>query len=255
MELGEEGRETLRTIASRLSTGDEPAARALDALGEGLTRERAETFLQRTLERKRFATARAAIRALGRIGGAEVVPPLAAALAEKDEETVAAAATALGESGAEEAEDPLLRALGRASRGLAASIADALGRVGSAAAVTPLRELASRHPLDLELRRAVRHAVAAIQSRLTGAIPGQLALAEGESGQLSPADQDASGWVSLGSTGRVTKQSSKISDLIEWRASLGEQGVCDEETRIRGDLDLGEGLPRGATCRHGPRPR
>lgn len=197
MGLGEEGWEVLLAIASREDTEDSRAARAIDALGEGLTREQAEAILQRSLRGKRSASALAATRALGRIGGAEVVPALVAALDEKSEEIVAAAASALGSSGERTAEDALIGALHRASSDLGASIAEALGRVGSAAAVAPLRGLASRHPLDVGLRRAVRQAIAEIQSRLAGATPGQLTLAEGESGQLSLADEGAHGWLSL----------------------------------------------------------
>lgn len=69
--------------------------------------------------------------------------------------------------------------------------------MGSAAAVPPLRELASEHPFDLGLRRASRQAIAQIQSRLVGVAPGQLALAGSESGQLSLAEENAQGWVSL----------------------------------------------------------
>jgi len=199
IELGEEGWETLRRIASSLSTADSCAARALDALGEGLFREQAEAFVRRALPQKRLATARAAIRALGRIGGAEVVPPLVAALDEDDAAVVAAALTALGESGAAEAEDFLIRALGRQSPELWIPAAEALGRVGSARAVASLRELASRRPLDPGVRRATRQAVAEIQSRLEGATPGQLSLAEGEFGRLSLAEEDRRGSVSLSS--------------------------------------------------------
>jgi hypothetical protein len=77
------------------------------------------------------------------------------------------------------------------------AIAEALGRVGTAAAVVPLRTMASRYPYDLGLRRASRQAIAEIQSRLTGATPGQLALADGDAGQLSLADEGLEGQVSL----------------------------------------------------------
>ena len=126
-----------------------------------------------------------------------MLPPLLAALDEEDEELVAAAATVLGESGEAEAEEALIGALRRESPEVRIAIAGALGRVGSAAAVAPLRELASQHPLDLGLRRGARQAIAEIHSRLTGASPGRLALAEGESGQLSLADGDAHGRLSL----------------------------------------------------------
>jgi HEAT repeat protein len=66
--------------------------------------------------------------------------------------------------------------------------AEALGRIGTAAAVLPLREAASAHPGDGVLRQVVRESVAAIRARLTGASPGQLALAEGASGHVSLAE-------------------------------------------------------------------
>ena len=47
------------------------------------------------------------------------------------------------------------------------------------------------------LGAAARQAVAQIQSRLTGATPGQLALAAGDSGQLSLAEEGREGQVSL----------------------------------------------------------
>ena len=53
------------------------------------------------------------------------------------------------------------------------------------------------------LGAAARQAVAQIQSRLTGATPGQLALADGDAGQLSLAAEDAHGWVSMEGEGPV----------------------------------------------------
>jgi hypothetical protein len=58
--------------------------------------------------------------------------------------------------------------------------AETLGRVGSAAT-----------------RQAARRAIAEIQSRLHGALPGQLSLAGEEAGQLSLAS-DPAGQLSLG---------------------------------------------------------
>jgi HEAT repeat protein len=197
VELGEEGREVLRATASREDVEDSGAARAVDALGTHLSREHAETILQRSLRGSRRATARAAIRALGRIGGPEVVPTLGTLLGEEDQELAAVAATALGESGQATAEAPLVGALRRDSPELRVAIAQALGHVGSAAAVAPLRELTSERPFDLELRRTARQSIARIQSRLIGATPGQLALAEADSGRLSLAEEDPHGRLSL----------------------------------------------------------
>jgi hypothetical protein len=72
-----------------------------------------------------------------------------------------------------------------------------LGVAGSARAVLPVREATEGLMVDGDLRRAGRQAVAAIQSRLLGASPGQLSLAAGAAGQLSLADADGRGQVSL----------------------------------------------------------
>lgn len=62
---------------------------------------------------------------------------------------------------------------------------------GDATAVQPLQEAAERSLFDLTLRQAARQAVAEIQSRLHGASPGQISLAEAEAGQLSLAPFEA----------------------------------------------------------------
>jgi HEAT repeat protein len=222
VEFGEEGREVLREIALREEAEDSHAARAIDALGERLTRQHAETILRQSLQRKRRATARAAIRALDRIGGAEVVPPLVPVLGEEDEELAAAAATALGESGEPAAEKPLVGALHRDSPELRVAMAEGLGRVGSAVAVAPLRELAMQHPLDLGLRRASRQAIAQIHSRLKGATSGQLALAEADSGQLSLADEEAHGRLSLEGAASIGRAVESSADEEEASSSAPE---------------------------------
>jgi hypothetical protein len=81
---------------------------------------------------------------------------------------------------------------------VAAAAARALGAFAGATEVTPLREAEARGG---ELGRAAREAIAAIQSRLTGASPGQVSLA-GASGELSVVDS-ADGRVSLPNQGRT----------------------------------------------------
>jgi hypothetical protein len=68
--------------------------------------------------------------------------------------------------------------------------------------VTALRECAGAHVFDGALRRAVRQAIAEIQSRVTGASPGQLSLAAGDAGQVSLVGEDQRGQVSLEPAGR-----------------------------------------------------
>ena len=61
-------------------------------------------------------------------------------------------------------------------------------------------EIEAHHSGDGNFRRAARQAIAAIKSRAGSASPGQLTLAEGESGRLSLED-DSAGHVSLASAG------------------------------------------------------
>jgi HEAT repeat protein len=227
--LGPEGRACLVDLASDDAAGDSCAARAVNALGEHLERARAEEILLRALRRRRVAPALACLETLGRWGGEEAVPCLAKVLGAEMGEIGVVAARALGATGAAAAEGPLVEVLaggagewpGSATRvpgatgdevperplaaGLAAAgvelqvaAARALGRVGSVSAVPALRDAAERSR-DHELRRAVRQAVAEIQSRLRGAAPGQLSLAEAEggAGRLSLVEEDVEGRVSL----------------------------------------------------------
>jgi HEAT repeat protein len=194
--LGEDGREALLRMATD-PAGEAYAARALLALGEHLPRERGLEILGSALKSRHVETARACLEALGRVGSAAVVAPLAKVLAVERGELAVAAARALGACRAAEAEAPLLRTLARQAGELGAAVAEALGEVGSAAAVLPLQEAAAREGADEGVRRAAREAVARIQSRLQGATPGQLSLSEGEAGQLSLAAEDPAGRVSV----------------------------------------------------------
>lgn len=233
--LGDEGREVLLDLASSAGVDDSQAARAVIALGGDLARERAEEALSQALQSKRRATARAAVGVLGNRGGSEVVPALAAALADADDELAEAVATALGAAGEASAEGPLVAALDRHGPTAWRAIAAALGRVGTAGAVAPLRTMASRYPFDLRLRRASRQAIAEIQSRLTGATPGQLALADDDAGQLSLAEESAQGRVSVvGEALPETKIDDTGDDEIPWStndASPESTPIADEESR------------------------
>jgi HEAT repeat protein len=93
------------------------------------------------------------------------------------------------------AEPALVQALLRSDGAVRVAAAEALGRAGSAAAVMPLREAFARFK-DSDLYRAVRQAVAEIQSRVSGT-PGSLSLAEDQTGGQLSIVESAGGQVSL----------------------------------------------------------
>ncbi len=197
--LGDEGHATLIEVVSADEIFDAAAARAVDALGDALPIERVSAILSNAL-RKRFTdTAHACIAALGARGGPSAVDQLAAALALETSPLAVSAARGLGATGAAAAEEPLVRALVNDDTAIAVAAAEALGAVGSAHAVPALKDAAAAS--SSELRRAARHAIVAIRSRLTGATPGQLSIADGAGGALSVADVDPAGRVSMAGAG------------------------------------------------------
>jgi hypothetical protein len=195
------GRRTLLEIASREWSDDFCAARAVTLLGSRLPAEQAQGILAHALRTGRSGTVLACLETLGRLRDPASLSSLARVLAVESGALAVAAAKALGASRAAAAEQPLLKALARGSSESRAAAAEALGRVGSAAAVLALKEAAARDGADAVFRRAARQAVAEIQSRLQGASPGQLSLAEGDAGDLSLADEDPAGRVSIATSG------------------------------------------------------
>jgi hypothetical protein len=160
---GAEGRPALLSLAAEGWTDDAIATRALDALGPHVPPDRARAVLEHALGADKHATAAACLRALGR-AGPDAVPLLWPHVAHARPDVALAAVEALAAAGTVE-DVPRLRELEAA---------------GS-------RALAS----------AARQAVASIQSRLSGASPGQLALAADAGGRVSVAD-DARGRLQLG---------------------------------------------------------
>jgi HEAT repeat protein len=158
MALGEKGRETLLALVATDATDDACAARAVAALGEHLPEPEAAKALRRAVDGNRAETAVACLEALGA-------------------------------RGAFACEDAILAALRSPLDHVRTAAARALGHAGTVAAVRELRVAADSGPL--EQRGAARQAIAAIQSRLPGASPGQLSLAEGEAGELSLAEAEA----------------------------------------------------------------
>jgi len=196
-ELGAEGRDVLLEMAES-ELEDKWNAQAISILGRDLPLDRATTLLNAALSRHRILTACACLEVLGTSGGAPEVDVLAKVLVLEHGELAVAAALALGRTGSTAAEPPLILALEHESAEVLVAAANALAEVGTAAAVLPLKEAAGRIAHHRELHRAARQAIAAIQSRLPEASPGQLSLAAAAAGQLSLAPAEA-GQLSLAS--------------------------------------------------------
>ena len=195
--LGVDGEPRLLEIARREQVDDGISAQAIHALGEGLPADVGLPVLRQALRLRRLETGAACIDALGRRGGEEVEELLTKVLSLEIGPLAVAAARALGNTASPEVEEALLRALARNVPDLTLPVIEALGHTGTARAVLPIRDVGSRFATDVDVRRAARQAVAEIQSRLQGASPGQLSIAEGEAGQLSLTDDDPRGRVSL----------------------------------------------------------
>jgi HEAT repeat protein len=184
--LGEEGRPVLAQLAEDPDVADEIAAAAVYDLSRSLAPDDSLRILKNALRGRRIETAASAIGALAKTPAAVAVPTLARVVEIEHGRLAAQAARALGHAGGDVAEHALLDALRRnreADVRLAA--VQALGAFCSVACVLPLQEAGARHAGDVELARAVRQAVAEIQSRQPGAGPGQLSLAENSVGHVS----------------------------------------------------------------------
>jgi len=188
-ELGAEGRGILRQLAES-NEDDALRAEAVTSLGGELPPEHTREILVQALRRRLHQTARACLERLGGSPTPEDISTLAKVLALEKSELAAAAAQALGATGSPAAEPPLIEALQHERPDACVAAAKALGAIGTAAAVLPLEETAGQ-ALHQELRGAVRQAIAEIQSRLQGASPGQLSLAQPAGGELSLAEAEA----------------------------------------------------------------
>jgi HEAT repeat protein len=108
-----------------------------------------------------------------------------------------AASRVLKEGGTARFEGTLIRALTHRLADIQRDAVIALGRIGTVESVAPLADWVAHHVLDRFVRTDARRAIAAIQSRVPGASPGQLSLAGAEAGQVSLAEKDRRGEVSL----------------------------------------------------------
>jgi hypothetical protein len=201
--LGERGVPVLREIAMREEGEEEPSARAIALLGRHLPVEQTLAILDSALERKRLAVAAAAIGSLGRSGDAVAFRRLLVLLHGSVKSLAVVAAGALGEGTSPATEPALIQALASSpALPVQDAIVRALGRVGSIATIAHLRAMLASGECHSSLVPIVQHAIAAIQARLTNASPGQVSLAEGESGQVSLVSDDRAGAVTISSEER-----------------------------------------------------
>jgi hypothetical protein len=200
--LGPEGRDVLISLIEGHAIDDAQRVAAIRGLGDHLPDALLASLLRRSVGAQfrdtpgQPGTARACVAALGYPRGMDAVSTLQALLLA-NVYLAPDAARALARLGGPEAEAALIGALecGIFESRLAA--AEALGEAGTTAAVPALR---AAERTGVEMRRAARAAVAAIQSRATAA-PGAVSLTGGEAGQVSIAD-DAAGRISLPGSGR-----------------------------------------------------
>ena len=146
---------------------------------------------------RQIAEIEACVRRLASADDAESVSAIRVALWSVNDEVARVVSRTLAEHGSPALEETLTAALQHRLADVQLDAVRTLGRIGSVAAVAPLGDWASRHALDRWVRGAARQAIAEIQSRLPSASPGQLSIAAGEAGEVSLADEDTRGEVSL----------------------------------------------------------
>lgn len=188
--LGDAGFDCLRDIVASGGTPPEVARSAVEALGERLPEDVALARLEMAVRAGHERLAHALVERFGPSTSRQGVARLARQLRpEAPAETAAACARALGRTGSAAAVAPLVAALAHGDAGVRAAAAEALGKVGTVDTIAALREAASGNIMSPSVRRAAAVAIAEIQTRLTGAAPGQLALSRGEAGSLALADR------------------------------------------------------------------
>jgi HEAT repeat protein len=195
--LGDEGREVLLKTACSEAEDDIIAAHAIDALGARMPPDLAASVLRQALRSRRPRTVDSCVQVLGLNGGAAAAPLLARVLALESGALAVAAAKALGKVASPEGEAALLASLKRGEPDVVVAAIEALGHTAGVRVVMSIQEVAEEPDSNVDVRRVARQAVAEIQSRLPGASSGQVSIAEDEAGQLSIADDDPRGRVSL----------------------------------------------------------
>jgi hypothetical protein len=210
--LGVGGHDALLRLGRRDDVEEAVVIRAIAALDARYPEDVAVERLHRACESGRFRVARACIDRLAASGSARHVQDLAPLLSSTSHDLAAAAANALGSVADDTAEHALAGALGSPAGEVRLAAVASLGRIGSALAVAPLHACGADHRFDVPLHSAIRQAVATIQSRIAGASPGQLSLAADEVGQVSLADTEASGQLSLVSRAETAEAASGVQE-------------------------------------------
>jgi hypothetical protein len=246
--VGPDGRETLLRLARRDDVPEKVVVRAIAALGVHFPEDLAAEALRHTRESGRLQIARACIDRLAVSGAATYVQDLASLLSSTTLDLAAAAAGALGSVASDTSENALVGALGSPEGEVRLVAVASLGRMGSALAVAPLHTCGAGHPFDPPLRSAIRQAVAAIQSRIAGASPGQLTLATDDVGQVSLADTDAAGQVSLASERETSAAAPEIYEAAG-TAPDAVAGQPDAGRRLQEHARRAQLEPDGSTRR------
>jgi hypothetical protein len=183
-----EGRAVLLQLARDDASSDAVASGALASVGHAIDGVELERILSVALGAEKEATVVACLEVLAR-AGEHHVPAILRVLESEVATRAAAAARALGATGALRAAPALVQALTHAEAAVREASAVSLGRVGATADdVLALRQAEAAHAWDGTFLRAVREAIASIQSRLVGAEQGQLSVAP-DSGELSLAEE------------------------------------------------------------------
>jgi HEAT repeat protein len=199
--LGKDGHRFLLGMALSQVAEQADAVRAIAELGDAFTPRHARWALRRAMSAQRLAIVGACLERLVRADDARSVSAVRSALLSESDEVAVAASRVLKEGGTARFEGTLIGALAHRLVDVQRDAVMALGRIGTVESVAPLADWAAHHAFDRFVRTDARRAIAAIQSRLPDASPGQLSIAGAEAGQVSLAEEDRRGEVSLEKSG------------------------------------------------------
>ncbi len=203
--LGSEGIAVLAALAANPEEGNATRRGAADALARVAPEETLTRFVvERLGDSDAWAIHRELLEAIVARGLHGAVAALGGVEVERVEaDTAASLARFLGARRDPAAEAALLRLSSHSAFDVRIEAVRALGTAGGVSAVARLHAVAHGLLEPLALKSAARDAIAAIQSRLSGAEAGQLSVADAADGRggLSPARDEAGGLSELPGTG------------------------------------------------------